>query len=56
MNTNIFRTTLVGTLFLAGCIPTLNPVYTGDDLVFEPSVVGEWKQENGEWQLKHPPE
>lgn len=52
MNTHIFRTTLVGTIFLAGCIPTLNPVYTEDDLVFESSVVGEWKQEKGETTWK----
>ncbi len=46
MNTNIFRTTLVGTIFLAGCVPTLNPVYTEENLVFESSVLGVWKQEN----------
>ena len=46
MNANIFRTTLVGTLFLAGCVPTLNSVYTEADLVFKSSVLGVWKQGN----------
>ena len=29
---------------LAGCLPSLNPVYTERDLTFDPAVVGMWKQ------------
>ena len=28
--------------FFAGCIPSLHPLYTADDLVFEPGLVGRW--------------
>jgi hypothetical protein len=35
---------MVATLFLTGCLPSLNPVYTDRDLVFDPGVVGLWKQ------------
>ena len=36
-----------------GCIPTLNPVYTEKDLVFDPAVLGTWVQPNNEstWDL-----
>jgi hypothetical protein len=29
---------------LAGCLPSLNPVFRDQDLVFDPGVVGVWKQ------------
>lgn len=32
---------------LAGCIPSLNPLYTEENLVFEPALVGVWKQPQG---------
>lgn len=33
-------------LLIAGCLPSLHSVYTEDDLVFEPEIVGFWKLEN----------
>ena len=31
-------------LMLAGCVPSLNPLYTAEDLVFEPKLVGVWAE------------
>ena len=31
-----------GFFALVGCIPSLHPLYTENDLIFEPSLVGEW--------------
>src|SRR6187401_3334085 len=31
---------------LAGCIPTLHPLYTDDDVIFDPALVGLWAEEN----------
>lgn len=43
---NIFSGFALGILFLsASCIPTLHPIYTAADLVFEPDLVGEWVNE-----------
>lgn len=35
---------LVALTLLAGCIPSLNPVYLPEDLVSDPRVVGTWRQ------------
>lgn len=35
-------------LFLVGCIPSLHPLYTENDLVFEPSLLGNWVEKGGE--------
>jgi hypothetical protein len=49
------RRSLIACLFalalLAGCIPSLNPVYREEDLVTEPRVVGVWMQkgEKARW-------
>jgi hypothetical protein len=40
---------------LAGCIPSIHPLYRGDDdVVFEPDLVGTWIEEDGVqvWQFK----
>ena len=36
-----------------GCIPSLNPVYRPEDLVFEPAAVGVWTEEDGKarWEF-----
>jgi hypothetical protein len=36
---------LIGLTILAGCVPSLNAVYTEEDLVFDPALVGVWTQE-----------
>ena len=44
MNAKYTRWPLVCLLVIAGCIPSLNPVYRKENLVFDPSVIGLWKQ------------
>jgi len=35
---------------LAGCVPSLHPLYTEQDLVFEPALAGEWSgKDTGTW-------
>jgi hypothetical protein len=40
----MFRALCGGLLFggLVACIPSLHPLYTDDDLVFDPALVGQW--------------
>ena len=33
---------ILAVLFIAGCIPSLHPLYTDDDLVFNHELIGEW--------------
>jgi hypothetical protein len=33
---------------LCGCIPSVHPLYTAQDILFEPGLVGEWTPENSE--------
>lgn len=44
MKTKLCHWTVMATMLLAGCLPSLNPVYTDSDLVFDPALVGVWKQ------------
>ena len=40
---------------LAGCAPSLYPVYTEKDLVFEPALVGTWSTDDpkdGTWSVE----
>ena len=39
---------------LAGCVPSLHPLYTEKDLVFDPTLVGTWVQKDGKdtWQFE----
>jgi len=30
----------------AGCVPSLYPLYTGPDVVFDPALIGEWKSDD----------
>ncbi len=40
------------TVLIIGCIPSLNPVYTEADLVFDPAIVGTWAQgEKTKWEF-----
>ncbi len=32
-------------IFLTSCVPSLHPIYTGEDLVFDPALVGAWSEE-----------
>ena len=39
---------------LAGCIPSLHPLFTEDDLIFEPKLLGTWakSKETKEWNAQ----
>lgn len=55
MNGNRFRLwTILGLITLAGCIPSLNPVYRQEDLVFDSSVLGTWAQtgQKARWEFQ----
>jgi hypothetical protein len=43
------RTTLLALLLcLVGCVRSINPVYTNDTLVADPTLLGSWTDEDGE--------
>lgn len=42
MKTTLGCWALAALALLAGCVPSLNPVYTEGQLVFDPNVVGVW--------------
>lgn len=46
----ILATLLTVVLGMAGCIPSLHPIYTDEDVVFEPALLGIWSnnEEGGE--------
>jgi hypothetical protein len=35
-------------MLLAGCVPSLHPLYTEEDLVYDPALVGTWTEEDSE--------
>jgi len=41
-------------LMLAGCIPSVHPLYTDDDLIYDPSLIGQWADKDGKeaWTFK----
>lgn len=45
---------MVGLLLFSGCVPSLNAIYTEQDLVFDRSVVGVWSQHNSPetWEFR----
>jgi hypothetical protein len=53
MNSKLVRWALVALTIFAGCVPSLNPVYTDEQLVFDPNVLGQWVQANSQnkWEF-----
>jgi hypothetical protein len=41
-------------IFLTGCVPSLHPLFTDKDLVFDQALVGTWVDEDGKniWEFK----
>ena len=35
-------------LAMSSCVPSLHPLYTGDDVVFEPALLGTWSEQKGD--------
>jgi hypothetical protein len=48
MKSILICTILIGLSLLCGCIASLHPVYTQEDLVFDQALVGTWKDNNGQ--------
>lgn len=44
---------LLALTVIAGCVPSLNPVYRPEDLVFDAAALGVWTQEDGKarWEF-----
>ncbi|MFZ2653411.1 MAG: hypothetical protein WAX69_00715 [Victivallales bacterium] len=49
-NMNVKKISLIIAVLsiIAGCIPSLHPLYTEKDLVFEKALVGSWQDENND--------
>lgn len=37
------RLVVLASVLLAGCVPTLHPIYTTDDVIFDPALLGLWR-------------
>ncbi len=47
---------IIALMLMGGCVPSLNPIYTAKELVFDPNVVGSWAQpgSRNQWEFtKH---
>ncbi len=44
-------------VILGGCVPSLQPLYTNNDLIFEPKLLGKWVSvdPNMQWQFEEVP-
>jgi len=36
-------------IFLSGCIPSIHPLYTEEDIVFKTELLGSWKDGDSKW-------
>lgn len=45
---------IVGLVLLSGCVPSLNAIYTDNDVVFKADVLGVWQQANSteKWEFR----
>ena len=53
MKASVTAIILTSALFIVGCVPSLNPLYTEQDLTMDPALIGTWvDKETGEsWTL-----
>lgn len=42
----------VAALLLVSCVPSVNPFYRADDVVYEPALVGEWLDGDETWEFE----
>ena len=47
MRKSLTLTFLALMLFMTGCIQSLHPLYTEPDLIFDPTLIGEWTDKEG---------
>src|SRR3989339_115626 len=40
---------------LAGCLPSLHPLYTKDTTIFDPNLLGTWKDKDNFWKFEKKP-
>ncbi len=38
-------------LLLAGCVPSVHPLFTSADLVFDPELIGKWRLDEVTWEF-----
>ncbi len=43
---------IIAGLLLLGCIPSIHPLFTPDDLTFDPDLVGTWKPEKSDETMR----
>jgi len=48
MRTTVVIVALGLAVLMAGCVPSLHPLFTEKDLVYDPALVGTWAEEEGE--------
>ena len=48
------RIIITGTLIaiLSGCVPSLNPLFTDKDLIFDTTLLGDWKNKEEKWSFE----
>ena len=51
MKTKLGHALLVVAMLVAGCVPSLNPVYNEDQLFIDPIVLGIWDQSDNRWEF-----
>jgi hypothetical protein len=53
MKTNVSFWAVMALTLMAGCIPSLNPVYTEEQLVFDANLTGVWQQQKSQnkWEF-----
>jgi len=39
-------------ILIAGCVPSLHPLYTEKDVIFEEKLLGRWKEDDNIWTFK----
>ena len=51
-NLRIISVSLILTILLSACVPSLHPIYTDKDLVFDKELVGTWVSDGETWVFK----
>ncbi|MGZ8869191.1 MAG: hypothetical protein ACXW2P_12685 [Thermoanaerobaculia bacterium] len=46
-----FQSFILLLVLLGGCFRSIHPIYTTDDLVFDPALIGEWIAESETWTV-----
>jgi len=54
MRSHVAAAIFIAAALVGGCVPSLHPLYTNEELVFEPALVGKWleKVSSGTWQFE----